>query len=57
MRCKIRKGQFWRKKDSGLVVQITATHGSDSFGYTSISGKQNGHKVKAKELWMFWEKV
>lgn len=57
MRIKVRKGQIWQKKDSGLIVKITSSKGSDTFTYTSISGKQNGHKVKEKELWMFWKKL
>lgn len=58
MQVRVRKGQYWRKKDSGALVRITATHGSDAFTYIPVSKTgTRGHKVRAKELYMFWERV
>lgn len=55
---KIRCGQIWRKKDIGLLVQLTGRSGKGSFSYRKVlSGKSQGHSVTEKDLYLFWEKV
>lgn len=56
-RKKIRAGQFWKKKDIGLLVQLTSSK-SGKFTYRKVgSGKNQGHAVNEKDLYLFWERV
>lgn len=56
---KIRGGQLWKKKDIGLLVQLTGRNGKGAWSYrrlgTTVRGKQ--HSVNEKDLYLFWEKI
>lgn len=56
-RPKVRVGQYWKKKDIGLIVQITGAH-NGRYSYRKVNGgKSQGHQVGEKDLWRFWEMV
>lgn len=56
-RPRVRVGQYWKKKDIGLLVQITGTHGG-KYSYRKVkSGKSQGHQVVEKDLWRFWQLI
>ena len=54
---KIRTGQIWRKKDTGVVVEITGKRSAGQWAYRKTNGKKKSHGIKEVDLWRFWELV
>ena len=57
IRVSILKGQIWRNKKSGELKEIFGVQGA--VAHTRILGNLRGkpHKVRKKDLWIFYEKV
>lgn len=56
-RPRIRCGQFWKKRDIGLIVQLTGRNSKGYYSYRKISstGHTKGHSVSERDLHLFWE--
>jgi len=59
VRPKIRRGQLWKKKDTGLVVELTGRNGKGHWSYKKLSNGCSGkqHSVFENDLYRFWEKI
>lgn len=52
---KIRKGQVWKKNDSGHVCEIT--HVNADMVYVQYPRKKRCHHLTKKDLLMFWKQL
>lgn len=56
----IRRGQVWKKKDTGYVAVITGKRkhgGREYWSMHNLSGRSKNHGVYFKDLLLFWELV
>lgn len=58
-RPKIRCGQLWRKKDSGMVAMISGSRNHQMWAMKKVLPKAGAksHGVYEKDLYLFWEKL
>jgi len=56
IRPKIRRGQLWKKKDTGLVVEVTGKDNKKRWSYRKLKGGPT-HSVAEKDMYLFWEKI
>jgi len=52
-RIKVRKGQVWKKMDSGNVGVVTGV--TDEMCYMQQPNKRRNHHIRKRDLFMFWK--
>lgn len=55
-RVKVRRGQVWRKRDTGHLVQITGSKGRGYYTTKRLDGNRT-HSIYEKDLWLWWDLV
>ncbi len=55
-RPKIRVGHVWRKKDTGVQIEITGRC-NGKYLTKNLNGSQRTHQMPERTLLLFWEKV
>jgi hypothetical protein len=55
-RVKVKKGQVWRKRDTGHLIQITGRKNKAYYTTKRLDGHRS-HSVYEKDLWLWWDLV
>jgi hypothetical protein len=53
---KIRKGQIWRKRDTGWTMKVAAKNG-DKFSCSPVGRSKQAHTLSQKDIYKYYDLV